>query len=173
VPISFLLQTFLLSVPRLEDAIIGTLSTRYAEAVQQCITQPSTSLDTCPYHVDTAAKQTLLFSALAALSTHLQSEEVLAPSQLLPQVSRVLLTTQEPHADKFLEAVAASLAGQMHAGWLSCMPRRAASERTHYPGERACLSWRQGRCQHIAASTWFRAITLTVRCLIASPLQAC
>lgn len=61
------------------------------------------------------ARQLLQFAALAAVSTHLQSGEVLAPAQLLPQVSRVLLQTEEPQPKKYLEAIAAALAGQMQA----------------------------------------------------------
>lgn len=64
------------------------------------------------------ARQLLQFAALAAVSTHLQSGEVLAPAQLLPQVSRVLLQTEEPQAKKYLEAIATALAGQIQASLL-------------------------------------------------------
>lgn len=67
---------------------------------------------------DSQARQLLQFAALAAVSTHLQSGEVLAPAQLLPQVSRVLLQTEEPQAKRYLEAIAAALAGQMQASLL-------------------------------------------------------
>lgn len=43
---------------------------------------------------------------------------MLAPAQLLPQVSRVLLQTEEAQPDKYLEAVAAALAAQMGAALL-------------------------------------------------------
>lgn len=64
------------------------------------------------------ARQLLQFAALHALSTHLQADEVLAPAALLPQVSRVLLQTEEAQASKYLEAVAAALASQMNASLL-------------------------------------------------------
>lgn len=99
--------------------MLRALRTRgYREVVTQALQAPppGASFASLEYYVDAAAAQTLQFAALAALSTHLQSEEVLAPAQLLPQVSRVLLQTEEPQAGRFLEAVAAALASQMSAG---------------------------------------------------------
>lgn len=107
----------ILSVPWLEDQVVRALLPRYRRAVQARAPPPDAkNLASLDYYVDPAARQTLQHAALAALSVHLQVEEVLSPAQLLPQVGRVLLMTEE--AGRYLEAVAAALASEMNAGGL-------------------------------------------------------
>lgn len=79
---------------------------------------PHGGFDSLDYYVDGQSRQVLQFAALHAVSAHIQAGEVLAPAQLLPQVSRVLLQTEEAQGGKMLEAVAGALAAQMNAGLL-------------------------------------------------------
>jgi hypothetical protein len=109
----------ILSVPWLEDQVVRALLPRYRRAVQARAPPPDAkNLASLDYFVDPAARQTLQHAALAALSVHLQAEEVLSPAQLLPQVGRVLLMAEEAQAGRYLEAVAAALASEMNAGGL-------------------------------------------------------
>lgn len=95
---------------------------------------PAAGFDQLDYYVDAQSRQLLEFAALHALSTHLAEREVLAPAKLLPQVSRVLLQTEEREAGKMLEAVAGALAAQMNAG------------KTGREGGHGMAEWRAARC---------------------------
>lgn len=139
-------QDVILSVPWLEDQVVRALLPRYRGAVVAQAPPPDT-LAALDYYVDPAARQTLQHAALAALSVHLQADEVLAPAQLLPQVGRVLLTTEEAQAGHFLEAVAAALASEMNAGGRMLRGRGAASHhRTEEQRTAAVAQSRQGLC---------------------------
>jgi hypothetical protein len=112
------LQDVALSVPLVQAAVLWAMRAKHQEIVRRALQppQPGRTFASLDYYVDAASAQTLKFAALAALSWHLQADELLAPSQLLPVVSRVLLQTEEVQANKYLEAVAAALGAQMNAG---------------------------------------------------------
>ena len=107
-----LLQDLLLSLPSFRSLVLWANRQQYAQAVEAALRRPPpSSFDSLDYYVDSQARSTLQFAALHALSTHLAvAEEVLAPAQLLPPVSRVLLTTEEHNAGRYLEAVAGECA---------------------------------------------------------------
>ena len=120
-PSPLLLQEFLLGLDWFRGLVLYAFRGRHRATLEAALkappARPRTFAD-LDYWVDPSARQVLQFAALHALSSHLQAEEVLAPAQLLPPVSRVLLQTEEARAGKYLEAVAAALASQIGAGLL-------------------------------------------------------
>eukprot|EP00887_Chlorella_sp_A99_P000837 scaffold5.g837.t1 len=103
-----LLQDLLLSLPRFRRLVLWANERQYRELVAAALRAPSEG-EAEGYYVDPQAKQTLQFAGLHALSKYLSADEVLAPAVLLPPVSRVLLTSEERHSGKLLEAMVGRL----------------------------------------------------------------
>ncbi|KAL4437954.1 hypothetical protein ABPG77_004175 [Micractinium sp. CCAP 211/92] len=114
-----LIADLLLRRDAFQQLVLRAFSQQHAATVAGALRQPPPGgFDSLDYHVDAQSRQVLQFAALHALSTHLQAGKVLAPAQLLPQVGRVLLQTEEAQGGRMLEAVAGALAAQMNAGLL-------------------------------------------------------
>jgi hypothetical protein len=116
-----LLADLLLTSPAARRALLRALRSRHARVLDQALRPPPaapTPFAALDYHVDPAAAEVLQCAALAALAADLQAGDPLPPTQLLPSVSHVLLQAEQRGGGRYLEAVAAALAGQMRAALL-------------------------------------------------------
>lgn len=126
----------LLSLPAFRRAALFAFGARHRAIVEGALSPPPaapTSWEALEYWIDPQSRQLLQFVALAALSTHLAADEVLAPAQLLPQVSRALLQTVrrsgQEHACTPCSAVLRVLAAAQALPWrashqIRCLCRR-------------------------------------------------
>lgn len=101
------LQDALLSSERFRSLLLRAFRRRHAAAVDAALVAPAadpqhgSGFDSLGgYWVDPKARQLLQFAGLHALSVQLTAAQALAPAQLLPCVSRVLLTTEERKSER-------------------------------------------------------------------------
>ncbi|KAL4425684.1 hypothetical protein ABPG75_009700 [Micractinium tetrahymenae] len=169
-----LLQDLLLLRDGFQQLVLRAFRQQHAATVAGALRQPPPGgFDSLDYFVDGQSRQVLQFAALHALSAHLQAEEVLAPAQLLPQVSRVLLQTEEAQGGRMLEAVAGALAAQMHAGLLlvdAMLLATLASDALGKPPE-AFMGGFSGAAGAAAAARAAPALRLAWRALQGALLQ--
>jgi hypothetical protein len=92
------MQDWLLGSERFRALVLRAFRRRYDAIIEEALAPQAASphtFDTLDYYVDANARSLLQFAGLHALSVQLTADEALAPSQLLPCVSRVLLQTEE------------------------------------------------------------------------------
>ena len=119
--LSVMLQDMLLGFLPIRKLLLRSLRPHFRTVLDSAMHPASLEpipFDSLEYYVDSSAAQTLQFSALHALSVQLQAGEFLPPTQLLPNVSHVLLQTEERRGGKYLENIAAALASQMRGTFL-------------------------------------------------------